>query len=193
MGKLTVHFRCHHTGHCCKDVICLPTPADVIRIIRETGANPFKFLEFITPDDITGVNKNDPTWLEVGSDRYMMALRRDKKGCFFLDPKTRFCRIYDARPLLCRLYPFKLQEDREGNFRGFTLHTDVGCPRHRDGAMDTAPLYALYREDATNQEDYRVLVAAFNKKHYPEKQPEDFLAGFLEIVRGKKGKGRGKV
>lgn len=163
-----------------------------MRIIRETGANPIEFLEFITPDDITGVRKNDPTWLDVDDQRYMMALRRDRKGCFFLDRKTRFCQIYESRPLLCRLYPFKLQEDREGNFKGFTLHTDVGCPRHRDGAMETAPLYEIYREDATHQEDYRALVAAFNKRQYTGKKPEDFLDTFLEIVRGKKRKGRGK-
>jgi len=34
MGRHTVNFTCHSTGHCCKDVICLPTPWDVICITR---------------------------------------------------------------------------------------------------------------------------------------------------------------
>lgn len=161
--------------------MALPTPWDVIRIVRETGRRPSEFLEFLTPEEIEGVNKNDPTWLEVDGERYLMALERGPKGCHFLDKKTKYCSIYASRPLLCRLYPFKLHETRDGKFKGFSLHTDVGCPRFRDGVVATQPLYAIYREDLEHQGDYNTLVKVFNRKQYAGKKPEDFLSMFLTI------------
>ncbi|MCP4644492.1 MAG: YkgJ family cysteine cluster protein [bacterium] len=190
MGRLTVNFNCHHCGHCCTDVVCLPTPWDVIRVVRATGQNPLNFLEFLTPDELDGVEKSDPTWLKCSGKRYIMALRRFEKGdpqpagCFFLDRKTRHCTIYDVRPILCRLYPFKLHEKRDGGLRGFSLHKDVGCPRHRDGVVETKPLYELYLHDSRRQDDYQDLVRVFNKMRRPGKRPEDFIDLF--VTRRKK-------
>jgi Fe-S-cluster containining protein len=181
MGRDTVRFSCHHCNHCCTEVVCLPTPWDVRRIVKWTDADPYEFLEFLTPDEITEVAKNDPTWLECDGERHIMALRREeKKGCFFLDSKTKLCSIYDGRPILCRLYPFKLQETRDGKFRGFGLHSDVGCPRHQDGEVPTKPLYDLYIQDELNQEDYHELVEMFNAEEYENKEPGDFIALFLD-------------
>lgn len=182
MGRFAVQFKCHHCNHCCTDVVCLPTPADVIRIVRNTGANPYDFLEFLRSSELTGVAKNDPTWLKCRGERYMMALRRDEiEGCYFLNKKTKLCGIYDARPILCRLYPFKLLESRGGEFKGFSLHADVGCPRNRDGVVPTHALYELFLEDRGHQEDYRTLVQVFNRKRYPGKNPSDFVQMFVEI------------
>jgi Fe-S-cluster containining protein len=181
MGRDVVHFKCHSCGHCCTDVVCLPTPWDVVRIVRDTKRHPLEFLTFIQPDEITGVDKNDPTWLDVDGEKYMMALYRDAKGCFFLDKKTKRCTIYDSRPILCRLYPFKLNETREGDFKGFSLHKDVGCPKNRDGVVETEPLYELYLDDSVHHRDYDGLVDAFNEKEYEGKKPEDFLDLFIEV------------
>ena len=158
--------------------MCLPTPWDVTRIVKSTGERPQDFLEFLTPDEISEVSKNDPTWLKCAGKRYIMALQRGKKGCHFLSRKERRCTIYEARPILCRLYPFKLLEKRSGKFKGFALHNDVGCPRHRDGTVDTEPLHRLYRKDCRHQEDYEVLVRVFNRKRYEGKRPEDFIDMF---------------
>ncbi|HOZ47116.1 MAG TPA: YkgJ family cysteine cluster protein [Candidatus Hydrogenedentes bacterium] len=182
MGKKTVRFSCHHCGHCCTDVVCLPTPWDVIRIARATGLHPSIFLEFLTPDEITGVDKSDPTWLEFGDRRYLMAIRRDiRTGCYFRDRRTKRCAVYEHRPILCRLYPLKLHESRSGEFRAFSVHGNgVGCPRHRDGTMECAPVYALWLEDCLHQEDYDTLVAVFNRKRYADKRPEDFIGMFVQ-------------
>jgi len=150
--------------------------------VRETGAKPSEFLEFITPDDITGVSPSDPTWLKCNGQRYLMALRRGLDGCYFLDKKTRYCSIYASRPILCRLYPFKLQETRDGDFRGFTLHKDVGCPRHRDGVYDTGPLHELYLNDRMHHDDYDTMVETFNRKDRPGRRPQEFLDLFIEVV-----------
>jgi Fe-S-cluster containining protein len=180
MPNDTVAFKCHHCNHCCTEVVCLPTPWDVKRIAKMTGADPDDFLEFLTPEELEGVDDDDPTWLEIDGEKYMMALKRDvKRGCHFLDRKTRLCSIYEARPLLCRLYPFKVIETKSGKYRGFTLHDDVGCPLHKDGVMPTKPLYDLYIQDDINQDDYHELVEIFNGKDYPDKDPEDFVTMFM--------------
>ncbi len=180
MSRESVRFRCHHCGHCCTEVVCLPTPWDVLRIVRETGANPYLFLEFLGPDDISEVEPDDPTWLEVSRRRRIMALRRDEQACYFLDRATRFCTIYEHRPLLCRLYPFAHEESESGEYLGFSLHEDVGCPRHRDGRVPVAPLRAMFLEDQEHQEEYARLVKAFNNDPRPGKRPQDFIAMFFE-------------
>jgi Fe-S-cluster containining protein len=180
MGKDVVQFKCHHCSHCCTEVVCLPTPWDVLRIVRETGADPKEFLTFVTDEDIDDVDDDDATWLEVGKKQYLMALKRDEQGCFFLDKKTRFCSIYESRPMLCRLFPFRLQEDKKGKFKGFTLHKDVGCPRHKDGEVATKPLHELYLADDEHQDEYIDLVTFFNGLYYEDKKPEDFVNLFIQ-------------
>lgn len=184
MGKHSVRFRCYHCGHCCTDVVCLPTPWDVARIVRETGLVPREFLDFLTPEGISGVPRSDPSWLRCNGSRYLMALRRDPSaGCCFLDPETKRCTIYASRPLLCGLYPFKLQETRSGDFRGFSLHrTGIECPRQRDDIVSAWPLHELYLEDAQHQEDYHALVEVFNRRKHSDKCPQDFVALFVEEV-----------
>ena len=184
MGKDTVNFKCHHCGHCCSDVVCLPTPWDVIRIVKETGEDPYQFLQFIGPDDIAEVRKSDPTWLSCNGKRALMAVRRDK-GCYFLDKKTRFCRIYASRPILCRLYPFCLHETRDGQYKSFSIHKNVGCPRHRDSVVDAHPLYLLYLNDRGHQDAYADLVEVFNRDKRPDKKFEDFIKMFIVDTRKK--------
>lgn len=122
----------------------------------------------------------DPTWLECNGDRYIMALHRDKKGCFFRNKRTSLCEIYEHRPLLCRLYPFRFHETRQRKYKGFSLHTDVGCPRERDNAVETKPLHDLFVKDQTNQEDYNHLVAAFNRRNGSKKSPKEFIRTFID-------------
>jgi len=189
MGKNTVRFKCHHSGHCCTDVVCLPTTWDVIRIVKNTGADPWEFIEFLDPDEITGVEEDDATWLECGRrGKFIMALYRGKKGCFFLDKATSHCTIYEHRPLLCRLYPFCVQETRKGKYKGFKLHKDIGCPRHRDGVFDCKPLYKLYLKDSEHQWAYEELVEVFNKRPNKGKKPEHFIDMFIRKREKKESK-----
>lgn len=179
MGEEFVSFKCHHCNHCCTDVACLLTPWDVRRIMKMTGKDPFDFIEFLTPEELTDVDDSDPTWLEVDGERYMMALQRDDEtGCTFLDNETRFCSIYEARPNLCRLFPFKVKESTSGEYIGFTLQDDVGCPKYTDGKVPAKPLHDILTQDDVNQEDYRELVEIFNAKRYEGKEVEDFVILF---------------
>lgn len=183
MADDVVRFACHHCNHCCTDVVCLPSPWDVKRISKMIDKKPKKFIDFLAPDELEGVDMDDPTWLDVDGDKYMMALKRDDTlGCFFLNRETKLCSIYEARPLLCRLYPFQVIEDKKGRYKGFKLHKDVGCPKNRDGEVSTKPLYDLYIQDDINQEDYHEFVEIFNGKKYEDKEAEDFLAMFMHGI-----------
>ncbi|HOQ32494.1 MAG TPA: YkgJ family cysteine cluster protein [Candidatus Hydrogenedens sp.] len=188
MGKKFVRFRCHHCGHCCTDVICCPTPYDICRIVQATHIPPKKFLSFIEPEEIQGVNKSDPTWLKIGNKKYLMTLKRTKKGCFFRDSKKGICKIYEHRPLLCRLFPFKLRQTRTGKVHSFSLHKDVGCPKHRDGIVYTDYLAKIWEEEQKHQEDYQDLVAFFNNPNKKGKKPFDFVDLFVVIISNKKKK-----
>jgi Fe-S-cluster containining protein len=150
----------------------------VVRLTRERNADPYKFLEFLTPDEISQVPKTDPTWLRCNGTRYIMALRRTTKGCHFLDKRSLRCRAYHSRPLLCRLYPFALRETRQGEFKGFDLQKDVECPRHRDDKKEALPLYELYLEDKHHQTDYDDLVTFFNSRK--SDNPWDFVKLFVQ-------------
>jgi Fe-S-cluster containining protein len=193
-----VPFKCHHCNHCCTDVVCLPTPWDVRRIMRMTGQDPFDFLEFLTPEEIDDVDDDDPTWLVLNGEKYMMALKRDETlGCHFLNRDTKYCSIYEARPLLCRLYPFKVEETPDEKFLGFTLHEDVGCPKHSDGLVPVKPLYDLFVQDSINGDDYSELVEFFNAQDYPGKEIEDFVVmftgGFLKLKQNLEEQAREKA
>ena len=177
--KDVVNFNCHHCNHCCTEVVCLPSPWDVRRIEKMTGQDPIDFLEFLDPDEIVDVDDDDPTWLDVDGEKYIMALKRDTEtGCHFLNKTTKYCSIYEARPLLCRLYPFEMVTDKEDKFEGFRLHEGIGCPKNTDGEFQVAPLYDLAIQDELNQEDYAELVEIFNAKSYADKQAEDFITLF---------------
>ena len=58
----------------------------------------------------------------------------------------------------------------------------MGCPKHRDGTVDTIPLYELYLDDSIHQRDYNDLVDVFNNRDYEGKAPEDFIEMFVQFV-----------
>ncbi|AIJ06080.1 hypothetical protein JH146_1238 [Methanocaldococcus bathoardescens] len=60
---------------------------------------------------------------------YIGELKEVGGKCIFLDKKTKKCKIYDARPLICRLRPYSVQL-RDGKL---TLTYDIWFLRHCRG------------------------------------------------------------
>jgi Fe-S-cluster containining protein len=78
-------FSCKRCGECCKGSPRL-SQEDIERIM-ELGVKPEQFVEII----------NNVSYMRIWQDQ-----------CVFLDWKAdgkAFCRIYDSRPRICRLYP----------------------------------------------------------------------------------------
>lgn len=59
------------------------------------------------------------------ADNGVIRLRRENGVCCFLDESTRKCRIYNNRPIECRLYPYIIQYNIKEKKISLKLHD--GC------------------------------------------------------------------
>lgn len=90
-----VRFECNRCALCCRDtaenirqILLLETEAH--RISEETSRSIKKFAE------------------ETGrSDLFAYRMKKTEGKCFFL--RDNLCSIYNVRPIICRFYPFKLE------------------------------------------------------------------------------------
>ncbi len=107
-----VHFVCEHCAVCCGDteervrqILLLRMEAE--RISRNTSKNIDAFAEKIE-----------------GFKPYAYRMKKTREGkCIFL--KDNLCIIYEMRPLICRFYPFQL-ENKGNNKFAFTYTNE--CP-----------------------------------------------------------------
>ena len=107
-----VRFECNRCAQCCGDtetkprmILLLKNEAE--RISRKTSKRLDEFAERI-----------------VGQEPYVYLMRKTFDGkCVFL--KDNLCAVYEMRPLICRFYPFKL--DNLGNNRYAFTYTEE-CP-----------------------------------------------------------------
>ena len=104
--------RCaRHTRTCCQDTEIYVTLGDIERIERHTGRSDF--FEYRRPADPVYLDQDDdPLWRDNviqpdGTRRVVKAL--PDGDCTFLGPAG--CTLsLDARPLVCRLYPYHYTE-----------------------------------------------------------------------------------
>ncbi len=79
----------------------------------------------LTPEDIAGLEAAAPDALwRNGNERVALRPCRAAHACFFLEEASHHCRVYAARPLECRLYPFLLSREKSG----FRVYAHVSCP-----------------------------------------------------------------
>jgi Fe-S-cluster containining protein len=104
-------WRCKRCGRCCMDVEgwdrrVLLLQKDVVRL-ETAGENGF----------------HEPA--EEG--RFTAVMKKKEGRCVFLGEEG--CRVYEARPLLCRMYPFYVE--RRGDL--YIIGVDTECPGVGDG------------------------------------------------------------
>ncbi len=105
-----VPMKCKKCGRCCINTEMELLPQDIDRIVS-LGYN----IEYFTT--VRGC---------------IVRLRCIDNHCVFLDPKTNLCKIYEHRPIGCRLYPLQYSDGE--------VYVDPECP-----AADTIPDDALER------------------------------------------------
>ncbi|MCX8182957.1 MAG: YkgJ family cysteine cluster protein [Crenarchaeota archaeon] len=103
-------FKCTRCGRCCIEDAkrgrrIVLTVRDALEILDATGISLTEFSE------------------ENNSEAYPYVIRLVNGRCFFLE-SDRKCRIYQARPLVCRFYPFMMQKIRGK----YVFHADPACP-----------------------------------------------------------------
>lgn len=107
-----VSFACCKCGLCCGDTETkmrhvLLLKHDVERIAKYVGREIKAFTVDI-----------------IGRTPYIYEMQKSKSGkCIFL--KDNKCTIYEARPLICRFYPFELSTNDEGIY---VFRTTEECP-----------------------------------------------------------------
>lgn len=135
-------FKCvENCGRCCRELEIPLRDEDVVAM-EELGYSAWEFVDyekmFYRGDRFLG---------------YAIKKRPFDDACVFLDPETRRCRIYERRPLACRLYPFVFV--KRGNLMEVYVKVDSFCPGidHPGGEPVTGEF--LLREYGDIVEDYR--------------------------------------
>ena len=108
-------FRCvENCGLCCNNLE-IPLRDEDIERIEELGYNTWEFVDYEKA-------------FYRGNRFLGYALKKNplNDSCIFFDPETRKCKIYDHRPLACRLYPFIFIRDE--NLMEIYVKGDRFCP-----------------------------------------------------------------
>ncbi|MCK4384814.1 MAG: YkgJ family cysteine cluster protein [candidate division Zixibacteria bacterium] len=105
-----VRFECQRCAQCCGDSShrgrnIMLLESEVRQISNTTGLRPLSFAS---------------RSLSIQPYRYRMKKRNGK--CVFLDGKA--CRIYNIRPLICRVYPFSIKRGDNG----YKFEVSEECP-----------------------------------------------------------------
>jgi Fe-S-cluster containining protein len=107
-----IRFICNRCAKCCGDTeekvrSILLLEAEAKRIAKKTSKIIEEFAEMVE-----------------GAQPYVYRMRKTTEGkCVFL--KASLCSIYQTRPLICKFYPFKLENTENGKFK-FTYTKE--CP-----------------------------------------------------------------
>ncbi|MDI3475668.1 MAG: uncharacterized protein PWQ79_1337 [Thermococcaceae archaeon] len=116
-----VGSRCLYCLDCCRGRHVYLTLKDIERIAK-TGKDPQDFVTFS---------------IEGEKIRFVLSVREWDLGCVFHDPETGKCTIHEARPLICKIYPFMVSRKPLGvegeepfEYRGekLWLYYDESCP-----------------------------------------------------------------
>ena len=121
MAEITICKECANKKMSCIDCCTSPftekdpgfwlTFSDIARIVKKTGMKPEEFCRLTEVDEETGDDKEaDEKYGElmyVGEKVILMS--GGNRKCTFLGSKG--CRIFDARPKMCRIFPFWFKEE----------------------------------------------------------------------------------
>lgn len=113
--KVNCKINDKYCGKCCYNTEMPLVPEDISRI-EELGYSREFFV-----DDSSGIPR----------------LRNINGHCVFLDPATNACKIYEYRPIGCRLYPL-VYDASTG-----TVTVDKLCPRWREVSMNICDEHVL--------------------------------------------------
>jgi len=120
-----IGFSCQQCGHCCRlafgDNRVLLTQEDIRNIKGHTGLSNEEIITPMLPEDLESVFLSpgipDLSGIEIDRDGNIhtfgwMLRRRGNGDCSFIGnggERRNRCEIYDARPMLCRTYPFYME------------------------------------------------------------------------------------
>ncbi len=110
-------------NHCCRDLNQALSPYDVLRLRRHLGLSWIDFLH-----GFAEVHTGPVTGLPVVSLRFNAG---NDRSCPFVTDQG--CRVYDARPTSCRLYPLARALRRSREDGALSVHYALMCEPHCRG------------------------------------------------------------
>ncbi len=120
------------------------TDADVSRIAEATGDDPMSIVRWVSAD---GIELSDvpEVFVQLRQGRRVMVLRHARGGCRYLGTEQNpdACRMYEDRPLGCRIFPFEPTFTKGGSLKHLHLIDTTECPYELDGANDLDKLRTL--------------------------------------------------
>ena len=125
----TVPFHCRMCGECCRDIAdsIMLEPMDAYRLaryLRERGAP-------VTGTEDVLARYAHAAWLEDCLPVFLLDTVGTADACVFL--KDGRCSMYEARPRVCRLYPFSVGPGNRGRAFQYVLCTEK--PHHFADSM----------------------------------------------------------
>ncbi|HQT44701.1 MAG TPA: YkgJ family cysteine cluster protein [Candidatus Micrarchaeota archaeon] len=111
MAKIELYNACKFCdAKCCRGLSVVLTIPEAQRLIASIGGNPSDYIE-ITSEVNSKETPHYPILVRGmgGVKEYYLILKKagNSRDCFFLGAGGR-CKIYNGRPHICRLYPFKM-------------------------------------------------------------------------------------
>jgi Fe-S-cluster containining protein len=190
LGARHLEFRCNGCGACCRSLRVSVTHHDLGRLLRgghasalQAGADAAgasELVDWLAPDavDMTG---EPGSFVELSVGRRLMVLAWREGACAFLDASQR-CRAYDSRPRDCRLFPFDLARDADGQVVAIARLELEACGDDRGPSAALAEIDRLDRQRWQELAEYQALVARWNRlaRHRRRfRQPAGDAAAFL--------------
>ncbi len=143
---------CERCGVCCMIYGVSVTTADILRIAQATGKKPSEFLAALPENPEM---KRKESVVMIGGKRSMAVLKWSRGFlCPFYTGKG--CAIYDARPMVCRMYPFTV---KDGKVVDVESRACPSCWKLQDEAAYTAQ----YKKSKAESMAYAKMVAEWNR------------------------------
>jgi len=161
-----VKFSCQMCGECCTRYTITVTQYDAHRIAKFTGLNPTSFLAVVRPhESVASTYFDTPRIVLGGNDDNVLALKEGHGACMFR--KKNKCSIYNARPLVCRPFPFTYSLKGSSD-ADFTVNDDAPkfCKGVGKGSekFDFSQLKRTVRVMETERNRLRKRIDRWNKK-----------------------------
>lgn len=170
-------------GLCCLDYLVPLTHRDVLKLVSATKYAPEFFVEFKPVDEFTCHYPD--VRLEDGY--FYMVLKRvpsrsgEVERCVFMSEvggKGGKCSIHAHKPMLCRTYPFQL--DDSGKRLEFSRKSV--CPgKYKAARNEIKCMGELFKEREKERLEYGNIVLDWNRKNLKKRKREDFLNLILSL------------
>jgi Fe-S-cluster containining protein len=178
-----IGFRCTGCSKCCTrefngHVFLLDRDVKIIRIMDPRAIEPAPSPEFCDQNGMFYVSG------------YALRTKMDKHGtCWFLENGR--CRIYDNRPVICRIYPSMLHREADENgtvdwrqFSGLDKHGEYGVNVSEEESLSTARETKEYENAFLTQEiqflEYMLDYFTRHRLRHVQKVYDDHMRGFLK-------------